>query len=483
MLEPINIAFSELNFITIVPMIIAIVGALVIICIDLVKKDLGVGFYTMLSVLFLSIDFIILSGAGTTNSGFFELLKVDGLAVLAQGIIVLGSILFLPLALSKKTFHEYTHPEYFALYLFMVSGLQFMASSSNLIMIFIGLETASLSLYTLIALHNRKKALEASIKYFTMGALAAGFFVFGALIMYGLTGTLDLDTMSQTIKHREETPMVALMMAFVFMIASLGFKLALVPFQTWAPDVYEGSSSPMAGFISIVPKIAGIVVALRIFEFFYIADTMFAEEILYFFAVITMSASNIMALVQKDVKRMLAYSSISHAGFILAAIMIQTLEAGSAIFLYWILFTFLNAGAFALLWMANRKEKDDFNFENFSGFIKTNPIYAVIAGIFMLALAGIPPFAMFWGKITIIQSALEASFINLAIIMALNSAIAVFYYLKLIVFMFLKEPNKKTIKLSNGSISIYIIVGLTLFVSIFAMFFIDFYMSVIRDFV
>jgi NADH-quinone oxidoreductase subunit N len=483
MLEPINIAFSELNFITIVPMIIAIVGALVIICIDLVKKDLGVGFYTMLSVLFLSIDFIILSGAGITNSGFFELLKVDGLAVLAQGIIVLGSILFLPLALSKKTFHEYTHPEYFALYLFMVSGLQFMASSSNLIMIFIGLETASLSLYTLIALHNRKKALEASIKYFTMGALAAGFFVFGALIMYGLTGTLDLDTMSQTIKHREETPMVALMMAFVFMIASLGFKLALVPFQTWAPDVYEGSSSPMAGFISIVPKIAGIVVALRIFEFFYIADTMFAEEILYFFAVITMSASNIMALVQKDVKRMLAYSSISHAGFIMAAIMIQTLEAGTAIFLYWILFTFLNAGAFALLWMANRKEKDDFNFENFSGFIKTNPIYAVIAGIFMLALAGIPPFAMFWGKITIIQSALEASFINLAIIMALNSAIAVFYYLKLIVFMFLKEPNEKTIKLSNGSISIYIIVGLTLFVSIFAMFFIDFYMSVIRDFV
>jgi NADH-quinone oxidoreductase subunit N len=483
MLEPINIAFSELNFITIVPMIIAIVGALVIICIDLVKKDLGVGFYTMLSVLFLSIDFIILSGAGTTNSGFFELLKVDGLAVLAQGIIVLGSILFLPLALSKKTFHEYTHPEYFALYLFMVSGLQFMASSSNLIMIFIGLETASLSLYTLIALHNRKKALEASIKYFTMGALAAGFFVFGALIMYGLTGTLDLDTMSQTIKHREETPMVALMMAFVFMIASLGFKLALVPFQTWAPDVYEGSSSPMAGFISIVPKIAGIVVALRIFEFFYIADTMFAEEILYFFAVITMSASNIMALVQKDVKRMLAYSSISHAGFIMAAIMIQTLEAGTAIFLYWILFTFLNAGAFALLWVANKKEQDNFNFENFSGFIKTNPLYAVVAGIFMLALAGIPPFAMFWGKITIIQSALESSFINLAIIMALNSAIAVFYYLKLIVFMFLKEQNEKTITLTNGSLAVNVVIGFSLFISVFSIFFIDFFMEVIRNFV
>jgi NADH-quinone oxidoreductase subunit N len=262
-----------------------------------------------------------------------------------------------------------------------------------------------------------------------------------------------------------------------------------VPFHTWAPDVYEGSSAAMAGYMSIVPKIAAFVVALRFFEIFVSVDNKWIELILYVIVVITMTIPNMAALVQKDVKRTLAYSSISHAGFVMAAILIGTTQATEGLFLYWILFSFANLGAFAMLWINRSKNNQDLQsdhpFEMFSGLVKTSPIAASMLGLFMLSLAGIPPFSLFWGKLFLIGSAVNSDHIILALIMALNSAIAVYYYLKLIVYMFLKDPiSGSTVDIMgnrNNTLSGIVIVAAVL--SITALLYVDPLLEVISMYV
>ncbi len=192
MLEPVKISLEALNLATLMPMLIAIAGGLIILTVDLIKENLHKSLYVMLTLLIILIDLGATLGFSGNEKGFFDLMLIDGIAVVTQVIILVASMLFVPLALTSKRFHEYSYPEFFALFLFMLAGLQFMASSNNLILIFIGLETSSLALYTLIALHNRANSFEAAVKYFTMGALAAGLFAMGSAILYGLSGSLEL---------------------------------------------------------------------------------------------------------------------------------------------------------------------------------------------------------------------------------------------------------------------------------------------------
>jgi NADH-quinone oxidoreductase subunit N len=361
----------------------------------------------------------------------------------------------------------------------MVAGFQFMVASDNLILIFVGLETASLALYTLIAMHNRDKSFEAAIKYFTMGALAAGFYSFGAMVFYALTGSVEINQIATILANNNYLDIGFVLVGVVFMLASFGFKLSVVPFHTWTPDVYEGSSAAMAGYMSIVPKIAAFVVAMRLFEFLIHSGVIWLEIVLWILVVVTMTAANIWALVQTDVKRMLAYSSISHAGFVMAAILIGTTQSNSALFLYWILFSFTNLGSFSMLWISRQKQlpgyqKSDHSFEKFSGMIKTSPIAAVIMAIFMLSLAGLPPFALFWGKIYMISSAVTSGYTVLAFIMALNSAIAGYYYIKLIVYMFMKDPIETNVDtngelyVANATLALKTIIGFAIVGTIIA---------------
>ena len=466
MIEPISIDFVALNFTSLLPMVITILGALSIIIIDLVTKNLSRSFYTVLTVLFILLSLGAVLGYNGASRGFFDVVLVDGIALLTQIIILVTSALFVPLALGGRRFQEFAMAEFYALFLFMIAGFQFMVSSDNLILIFIGLETASLSLYTMIAMHNRPKAHEAAIKYFTMGALAAGFYVMSALIFYTLTGSIEIHQIAEALQSRNFEPLVAVLAGTVFMIGALGFKLSMVPFHTWTPDVYEGSSSALAGYMSIVPKIAGFVVTIRLFEMLIGSGVVWLENILYITVVLTMTFGNIVALVQEDVKRMLAFSSIAHAGFVMSAVLIGTTEANAGLFLYWILFMFANLGAFTMLWATRHRknlwhERYQHPFSKFSGMIKVMPANAVIMGIFMFALAGMPPFSVFWGKLYLMSAAINSGFIVLAIIMALNSAMAVYYYMKLIVYMFLKEPvgTDEAIYTSNTSTTLKVIIG------------------------
>ncbi len=491
MLDPISIDYGALNLATLAPMSIMIVGALAILVIDLINSKISKSFYVMISELFILLALGSVFGFSGEERGFFDVMLIDGIAKLAEAIIFIASALFIPLAMTSKRFHEFSYPEFFALFLFMIAGFAFMVTTDNLILIFIGLETSSLALYTLIAMHNREKSFEAAIKYFTMGALAAGFFVFGVMILYALTGSMEIQKIQEVLVQNNFQPIMGVLVGVVFMLVAIGFKLSMVPFQTWVPDVYEGASAALAGYMSIVPKIAGFIVAMRLFEFLVHADIVWVKNMLWVVVVLTMTATNIMALAQESVKRMLAYSSISHAGFVMAAILIGTTKSNSALFLYWILFTFTNLGAFTMLWVSRHKTKGTFGtrydhpYKKFSGMVKIMPVNAVIMGMFMLSLAGIPPFSLFWGKLYLMSSAIDAGYISLAVIMGINSAISVYYYLKLVVYMFLYEPvtNDGTIYMKNASPMLKSIIGFAAIMTLAAIFLVGPLLSMITHYV
>lgn len=470
MLEAVNVSFASLNMPTLYPMLIAIVGALFILSIDLIKSGLDKSVYVMITLLFLALDLgAVLDFVGvfeTTGAvrGFFDVMLMDGIAILAQMIMIIASMLFVLLALTKQRFQEYRYAEYFALFMFMISGLQFMVATDNLILVFVGLETSSLALYPLIAMHGKRNSFEAAAKYFTMGALAAGLFAFGSMILYAVSGSVEISVISETLATNgmDTGSMIFIILATVFLLSAFAFKLGLVPFHTWTPDVYQGSTAALAGFMSIVPKLAAFVVAVRLFEFLVSTGVVWIEIMLYAIVVLTMTMANVWALVQKDAKRMLGYSSISHAGFVMAAVLIGTTHANSALFVYWALFAFANLGAFAMLWITHEKQhghESDDSFEKFSGMIKTSPFTAVMMALFMLSLAGIPPFALFWGKLYLISAAVTGDYIVLALIMALNSGVAAYYYVKIIVYMFMKEPVGNINYMVNSSNVLKTVIG------------------------
>ena len=494
-MEPISINIDSLNLGTLAPMLIAIIGAISILLTDLFNKEKHKSLYVILVVLFLVFDLFTLLAHTGDPSGMFDLMLLDGIAILSQCIIIGGAILFVFLSLSKLRFQEFRYAEFFALYLFTVAGFQFMVSSDSLILIFLGLEISSLSLYTMIAMHNRMTSIEAAVKYFTMGALAAAFFVFGAMIFYGLTGSLDLSEISQIIvqenflSSENYSNYVFVLTGFVFMFAALGFKLSLFPYHVWVPDVYRGSTSAMAGFLSVVPKMAGFVVAIRFFEVFIASDDIIIKTMLYTTIVLTITVPNLIALHQTDIKRMLAYSSISNAGMAMAAIYIGTTQATTALFLYWILFTITNFGAFGMLWLNRGKEQRDYEspytFEKYSGLVQISPFAASILAMFLFALTGLPPFALFWGKMYLVASAVNAGQIALAVIIVLNSAIAAYYYLRPISYMFLKDPiegaNKKFMQ--NASTPMKSVIGLCVFLAIVSVLAIEPLLNVITYYV
>ena len=581
-----------LNLASIAPMAILGGFALLMLAVSLFARTLSYKFYAVITILALALGFGLVFGYNSGIRGLFDVMLVDGIATLSMLIMLAGSIFFIFLSLGARSAHEYHTAEFFVLFLFVLVGYEFMVASENLMMILVGLETGSLALYTLIALHNRVRSVEAALKYFIMGALGSGFFAFGAAMFFLSTGSMEISNIAQIAKSSNLQTSILLFAACSFMIVSIGFKLSLIPFHTWTPDVYEGASSAMAGFLSVVPKIAGFVVAIRLFEALQSIGVQWLNIVLYAVAVATMSLANLMALVQRDVKRMLAFSSISHAGFVLCAIVIGSTQANAALFTYWILYAVANLGAFAFIWCVRQRRACSLNlkfktqspalnlnangesfisnakptfsqnrepsfagelnlgasgqnlacgersfkaseqnskageqnfkaselgaeatpfgtetcgpsakiceqssnfaarfehpFEKFDGLIRTHPLFALCAAIFMLSLAGIPPFSVFWGKMYLLSAAVNSGYFALAVIMAVNSALALYYYLRLIVRMFLHEPRKDVEldgSLSAVSVQIKFAVVLASVACVLAPFLVKFLTGAVNNFV
>lgn len=445
--ESMSFSLTQLNLQLLLPMCISLLGGIVLLLVGVFERSKSRDLYLTIALLFvvLNLGFLFFEGSPIKQVGFFNLLLVDWISLLAQGIILIALFIILLFFMEPHSLPETKYAEFYALLLFAMAGFGFMLSSNNLILILLGLECASLSLYALIALQNEKRSFEAAIKYFTMGALATAFYAFGAMLLYLGTGSVDIATISSFLHSTDYEPSFIVFAGFVFLLCSLGFKVSMVPFHTWGPDVYNGSNSLLAAFIAIAPKIATFGVALRLFSIFIETNSPFVYYTLYTLVILTMTLPNLTALVQKDVKRLLAYSSISHSGFILAAIFINTAQSYSAIFLYWFLFLFVNLGAFGVLWLLrDTKGYRNHPLSALDGLIYHNRFLAIMLSLFMFSLAGIPPFGIFWGKMYLLQSSLIADMIPLAIAMVLNSLLAAFYYLKVVIHVF-KQGKKSAL--------------------------------------
>lgn len=483
--ESMNFSFMQLNLPLLIPMCISLLGGIVLLGVGIFSKTKSRELYIAISMLFviLNLGFLILEGNPTRQFGFFNLLLVDGYSLLVQFIILISTFIILLFLMHKNTLEETQHAEFYALLLFAIAGFGFMVSSENLILILLGLECASLSLYTLIALHNKAQAFEAAIKYFVMGALATALYAFGALLLYATTGSIEISHIALFLDKESSEFSFLVLAGFIFLFCALGFKISIVPFHTWGPDVYEGSNSLLAAFIAIAPKIATLGVLIRILGVFTQSHNPFVEYTLYAFVVLTISVPNLIALVQKDVKRMLAYSSISHSGFVLGAILINAPEI---VFLYWFFFIFANLGAFGILWLSidcKDTNNDSHTFESLSGLIKTNPTLAILLTLFMFALGGIPPFCVFWGKMYLMQSVLSADYVYLAVIMAINSILAAFYYLKVIIYVFAKEPRDAIPHRVSLETSSIFALGITTIVSIGCIFMVQNLLDIIANYI
>jgi len=317
-----------------------------------------------------------------------------------------------------------------------------MASGTDLMTIFLGLEVMSISLYILAGLFRRQlRSNEAGLKYFLLGAFSTGFLVYGIALLYGVTGTTNVADIGMYLSSHPATLGNPMAVAGMLLLATgFLFKIGVVPFHNWAPDVYQGAPTPITAFMSAGPKAAALAAFLRAFILGLSGMQDDWTSLLWVLAVLTMTLGNFVAIYQTNLKRMLAYSSIAHAGYALVGMVAANAIGVSGILFYMLAYTFMNLGAFAVLALAGKKGEDNLTLEGFAGFGLKRPFLGVAMCIFLLSLMGIPPTAGFAGKFYIFAGAVKADYIWLAIIGVLNSAVSLYYYLRVIVYMYFRDP-------------------------------------------
>jgi len=336
------------------------------------------------------------------------------------------------------------HGEFYALVLLGTVGMCFMAASTDLIMIFLGLEISSISTY-ILAGYRRDDQLsnEASLKYFLLGSFATAFFLYGIAFVYGLTGTTNvLDVHIRYGPGQEWTAFAR--MALVLMFVGLGFKLSVAPFQIWAPDVYQGAPAPVTAFMSVGPKAAAFAIVLRIFLATFSSGSPVAFWVLWVSAVLTMCVGNLGALWQNNVKRLLAYSSIAHAGYVLVGITAAGPNGISAVMYYLVAYALMNVGAFILIACLAGSREHLLQVDDYRGLASTRPAVAACLAVILLSLAGFPATAGFLGKFYVFRAAIHAHLIGLSVIALLNSVVSVYYYFKIIVAIYIQEGETET---------------------------------------
>ena len=365
------------------------------------------------------------------NDSFSEFFKE--IVFLVIGLVILVSM-------GYRAFSDEDAGEYYFLLLAVAVAMMIAASSNNLMMIYIALEAVSLISYMLVGfLKKDPRSSEAGLKYFLFGALATGVMLYGISFIYGLFGTTDLVVVSQMLTTRNVN-IFASMIALLLILAGLSFKCALVPFHMWVPDAYQGAPTPITAFISAGPKAIGFAILIRVFlkNFFPLFPAW--SEIVSVIAIITMTAGNILAINQEDIKRMLGYSSIAQAGYILIGFVVGTALGIQGMMFYILAYILMNLGAFGCVVLISNGIKSDC-IEEYSGLSKREPVLAFLLAVFLLSLAGIPPLAGFFGKFLVFAAAIESRYYVLAVAGVINSVLAIYYYVKVIKFMYLEEPR------------------------------------------
>ena len=430
--------FSSSDFYYILPELVLTAGTLLVLLFELIfpRRD-GLAFSITMATIVVT-GGILLSFAGVDVMASRGLLAIDGFALFFKVIFLVSAAVTIMMSAPYLRVEGARAGEYYFLVLCATLGMMFMASGVDLITLFIGLETMAISFYILAGyLKPSHRSNEAAIKYFLLGAFSLGILLYGMSILYGLTGTTNLREIAVAVAAQERSSLLAL--ALILVAAGMGFKIAAVPFHMWAPDVYEGAPTPVTAYLSVGSKAASFAMLLRILVEGLPALAPDWEVLFAAIAVVTMTVGNIAAITQSNVKRMLAYSSIAHAGYVLVGVVAWRGRGVEAALIYLWVYLFMQLGAFVVVTLLRRRDVMGDELKDMSGLYFRNPVAAVAMLVFMLSLGGIPPTAGFIGKMWVFGAAIDAGFVWLAVIGVVNSAISIFYYIRVVVFMWIKE--------------------------------------------
>lgn len=396
---------------------------------------------------------------------FNGMLSVGGYGCFFDLIFALGGIMTILAARPFLESEKLEHPEFYTLILFSVAGMMLISHSANMLTLFIGIEVMSVCFYILSGyVRTNEKAIESSLKYFLLGAFATGFLIYGMALIYGATGSMEYSRIAD-ISHGEIRFPTLLLIGVGLMTVGLAFKAAVFPFHQWAPDVYTGAPTVVTAFMSTAGKAASLAAFVPIVHILMPSGIGYdgGNKIQLLFAVlsaITMLIGNISALAQKDVKRMLAFSSVAHAGYLMMGLVAGNNAGASGIMFYSASYLFMQIGSFIILSVVERSGQKDFSLEAFNGFSKRHPVLAALMSIFMFSLAGIPPFAGFFGKYYLFTAAIDAGFTWLTIIAVVSSVISVYFYIGLIVNMYFKESSDQELEANTGLSSISLVISM-----------------------
>ncbi|TKJ37970.1 NADH-quinone oxidoreductase subunit N [candidate division LCP-89 bacterium B3_LCP] len=418
-------------------------GVILVLLADLLtgKKNRDVAYQTTLTVLVLA-GIICVMKWGSAGAGFGGQVFGDGFASFFN--LAFLAIAFLVVFNSPNYLkrNEIDHGEYYMLILIAVLGMTFMSSAGDLLIFFLGLETMSISLYVLAGFHkSRARSNESSLKYLLLGAFFTGFLLYGIALIYGQVGSTNLADITSYLAG-SANPLGGYMgVGLALLLVGLLFKMAVVPFHFWSPDVYDGAPTPVTAFMSAAPKAAAFAAALRIFYDPAISLGLPWDKTLWIAAALTITLGNFAALAQSSIKRMLAYSSITHAGYLMIGLAAGNELGASGMLYYLFTYGFMNVGAFTIAWLVNRRGEGNYLLSDFAQLGSRNPVMALLMSIFMLSLTGIPPLAGFFGKLYVFSAGVKAGLIWLVVIAVLNSVVSVFYYLRVMVIMYMREEE------------------------------------------
>ena len=396
---------------------------------------------SMLSIVSLLLAvFLLVPVAGPRVLTFADMFVTDKFAVFCKALVLIAAALGILISRDFMERHHIARFEYPILIVFASLGMLLMISANDLVSLYVGLEMQSLSLYVMAAIQrDDNRATEAGLKYFVLGAVASGLLLYGSSFVYGFTGTTNFDALA-TLFAGQAPVSTGLVIGIVFIMAGLAFKVSAVPFHMWTPDVYEGAPTPVTAFFAVAPKIAALALLLRVMVGPFGDLLVHWQQIVIVISVLSMGLGALAAINQRNIKRLMAYSSIGHVGYALVGLAAGTEIGVKGVLIYLVIYLVMNVGTFAFILCMRRGGRMVEEIDDLAGLGKTNPIMAATMVVFMFSLAGIPPLAGFFGKLYVFLAAIEAQLYALAIIGVVASVIGAFYYLRIIKVMYFDEP-------------------------------------------
>ncbi len=448
------------------PTIVLIAGAFVVLLGSVffpkIKRTFFAYFGAIVAVVALV---VVLFGLGSEYSGsqFSSTLLLDNLSLFSATIFLIATILTIILSAGYVEKLEESG-EYYALILLSCSGMIAMTWTENLLMIFVGLEIMAISSYILTGYFKSvRRSTEASLKYFLTGAFSSGILLYGVTVIFGLTGSLNLKIIGDRIVGGEVVISPFLLVGAATLLIGFLFKIAAFPFHFWSPDTYEGAPTPIAGFMSVASKAAAFIVIIRLMNSFYIDISQYWIGGICVLSVLTMFVGNITAISQSSVKRMLAFSSIAHAGYLLLGIVAMTADrlSASTVLFYLLSYTFMNLGAFGVVLAVEKKTGSEIFLSHLKGLGFSRPFLGFAMAVFMFSLAGIPPAAGFFGKFYIFTAAVKAGYIKLVLFAVLNSLISAFFYLRVLVYMYMNGTGEEDQTFARPALNVNFVLALS----------------------